>query len=197
MDNTTHHRPVTHRPARRMVHLAASLVLAGVTHSALALGNASGSTDAAASASSQDMVASGDKKFLTTAAGGGMFEVEVGKLAATKASDPGVKSYGQMLVTDHTAANDKLKAIATAHGVMLPEALPTAQQKALDKLSAKSGDDFDKAFIQEVGLKDHKHDISLFERASKKAKADDVREFATATLPTLKQHLADAEQLKK
>lgn len=187
---------IAHRLTRQVAAVSAALVLAGAAGSALALGNATGASESA-SAGTGATVAAGDKKFLTTAAGGGMFEVEVGKLASAKATDPGVKSYGQMLVTDHTAANDKLKAIASTHGVTLPSSLPPAQQKSLDKLSEKSGEDFDKAFIKEVGLKDHKKDISLFEHASKKAKADDIREFATATLPTLKQHLAEAEQLKK
>jgi putative membrane protein len=113
-----------------------------------------------------------------------MFEVEVGKLAAEKATDPGVKSFAQMLVDDHSAANDKLRQIATGHNVALPASLPDDKKKELDK-----------QFIKVVGQKDHHHDIAAFEKASSSAQSADVKDFATNTLPTLKKHLAAAEKL--
>src|SRR5205085_7440191 len=99
----------------------------------------------------------GDKKFFEEAAAGGMFEVEVGKLADQKAQDPGVKAFGQTLVKDHSAANDELKALAGKKAVTLPTALPKDQQKKLDKLAKAK--DFDKDFVKDVGLHDHKKDI--------------------------------------
>ena len=50
-----------------------------------------------------------DKKFVMDAAVGGMAEVELGKLAAEKATNPEVKQFGQRMVDDHTKANDELK----------------------------------------------------------------------------------------
>src|SRR2546423_400842 len=82
------------------------------------------------------------------------------------------------------ATNDKLKSIASSHTETLPTSLPADMQKELDKLSKLSGAAFDKEFIQMVGMKDHKTDIALFEKASKEAKSDDLREFAKSTLPT-------------
>jgi len=38
-----------------------------------------------------------------------MFEVQMGQLAANKATDPDVRAFGQMLVKAHGAANDKLR----------------------------------------------------------------------------------------
>jgi putative membrane protein len=136
-----------------------------------------------------------DKTFATNAAEGGMFEVEVGKLAKDKASDPAVKDFGQKLVDDHSAANDKLRQIATSHNLALPASLPADKQKELDKLAKLSGKAFDKAFVQMVGMKDHKHDIAQFEKASREAKADDLRAFAKDALPTLHQHLSTASKL--
>src|SRR6185369_3563928 len=75
---------------------------------------------AVVSASGADAVSKKDQEFFTKAAGGGMFEVEVGKLAESKASDPQVKSFGSMLVKDHGAANEELKALASRKGAQLP-----------------------------------------------------------------------------
>jgi len=136
-----------------------------------------------------------DAQFVTKAAEGGQFEVEVAKLAADKASDAGVKSFAQMLADDHAAANEKLHQIASSHNVALPASLPADKRKELDQLALLSGPAFDKQFVRTVGVKDHKHDIADFEKASKDAKASDVKDFAESTLPTLKKHLAAAEKL--
>jgi putative membrane protein len=136
-----------------------------------------------------------DAQFLSQAAEGGQFEVEIGKLAAEKATHPAIKSFAQMLVDDHNVANNKLRQIATSHDVALPAALPDDKKKELDQLSKLSGADFDRQFVRVVGMKDHRHDIESFEKASRDAKSDDVKGFAQSTLPTLKKHLAAAEKL--
>ncbi|MDB5913752.1 MAG: hypothetical protein JWP22_2427 [Ramlibacter sp.] len=136
-----------------------------------------------------------DKEFFEKAAAGGMFEVEAGRLAESKGQSQEVKSYGSMLVKDHSAANDELKALAGKKGVTLPTALPKDMQKKIDKLSKEKK--FDHEFIEDVGLHDHKKDISLFEKASKNSKDPEIKAFAAKTLPTLQQHHQQADALKK
>lgn len=48
-----------------------------------------------------------------------MSEVELGQLAQQKGTNPAVKDFGVMMVKDHSAANDKLKALATTKQVEL------------------------------------------------------------------------------
>jgi len=55
-------------------------------------------------------------------------------------------------------------------------------------LSAKSGADFDKAYVSNM-IDDHKEDIKEFEDAAKNVKDPDLKAFAVKTLPTLKMHL--------
>lgn len=136
-----------------------------------------------------------DQEFMQKAAAGGLYEVSAGNLAQTKGQSEGVKSFGAMLVKDHSAANEELKALAASKGVTLPSTLPAAKQKRLDKISADKN--FDKEFVKEVGLDDHKQDIKLFEKAGKDADDADVKAFATKTLPTLKAHREHAEGLRK
>jgi len=152
-------------------------------------------TSGTGSAMSSAPLAPADMQFVTNAAEGGQFEVEVAKLAADKASSPEVKSYAQMLVADHSAANDKLRQIASSHNVALPASLPADKKKEIDMLANLSGAEFDKQFVKIVGIKDHHHDIADFEKASKTAQADDVKNFAESALPTLKKHMAAAEKL--
>ena len=142
-----------------------------------------------------DKVSKGDRKFIEKAAGGGMFEVQAGQLAATRGKSPDVKSYAGMLVDQHTKANDELTQIANAKGVELPAAPPRAMRREIEKLGKKNGDDFDKEFIK-TAVKDHKDDIKDFEKASKDLKDPEVKAWATKTLPVLKEHLAQAQKLQ-
>ena len=136
-----------------------------------------------------------DQEFFTKAAGGGMYEVEAGKIAQSKGKSEGVKSFGGMLIKDHGAANDELKALAAKKGATLPPGLPADKQNKLDKLSKAK--DFDKNFVKKIGLDDHKADIALFEKTSKNADDAEVKAFAAKTLPTLKAHKQYAEGLNK
>jgi putative membrane protein len=136
-----------------------------------------------------------DRSFMEKAAAGGMLEVEAGKMAESKAQNADVKSFGSMLNTDHSAANQELMSLAQKKGVALPTALPKKDQKKLDKMAKAK--DFDKTFIHEQGIEDHKHDIKDFEKASKDAKDPDVKAFAAKTLPTLQKHLQRAQEIDK
>jgi len=60
-----------------------------------------------------------DAKFAVDAANGGMAEVELGKLAQEKAANSKVKDFGAMMVTDHSKANDEMKALAKSKGIVL------------------------------------------------------------------------------
>ena len=132
---------------------------------------------AAVTALAADSIAPGDRKFIHDAAVGGMFEVKVSQMAADKTSNAGVKSFAEMLVKDHTAANQELKQVAQQKGVALPDSLPREKQRQIDQLAKKSGDDFDRSYIREVGLNDHRKDIKMFEKESKNGKDADTRAF--------------------
>lgn len=136
-----------------------------------------------------------EKKFLSEAASAGQYELALAQLAVANASDSSVKSYAAMLVSDHTMANQKLQLLAQRRNVVLPTALPPDKQEVIDRLTKVTGPEFDRQFIQTVGLHDHKMDISMFEKASREAKDSEVRDFASSTLPTLRAHLTAAQNL--
>ncbi|WP_183562036.1 DUF4142 domain-containing protein [Mucilaginibacter sp. SP1R1] len=138
----------------------------------------------------------GDAKFATDAANGGMAEVAVAKVAEQKAMNPKVKDFAAMMVKDHSQANDALMAIAKTKNITLPAAPSEDKQKELTDLSAKTGKDFDKAYVDAM-IDGHKKTISLFEDASKDCKDPELKAFATNTLPTIKGHLAAIEAIKK
>jgi putative membrane protein len=143
------------------------------------------------SALAQDKAA---QKFLSEAIQGNFAEAQMGELAQKNGQSQEVKSYGQMLVTEHNAANQKAAEVATSIGMTLP-AGPSAKQKAdFDKMSKMTGAQFDRMFGQHM-VKDHKKGIAAYKKASKKQ--DSIGKYAQDTLPTLQKHLEGAQNLQK
>jgi putative membrane protein len=134
------------------------------------------------------IASSPDSSFYKNAAEGGMSEVELGQLAQTKASNPEVRDFGAMMVKDHSAANDKLKALAASKQVSLPDSPSMMQKASKTKLNMMSGDSFDKSYVKGM-IEDHKQDIKEFQKEASEGKDSDARAFASAILPTLQKHL--------
>jgi len=136
-----------------------------------------------------------DAEFATKAATGGMMEVELGKIAMSNASMPAVSQFGQTMVNDHGKANEELKSTAQAKGITLPDMPDNDKQKMIDDLREKKGHDFDKDYI-DMMVKDHKEDIDLFEKEAEKGNDADLKAWANAKLPTLREHLRMAESIQ-
>lgn len=137
-----------------------------------------------------------DSEFAVEAASGGMMEVELGRMAQQKASNPRVKNFGMMMVDDHSKANDELKALAASKNITLPSTLGEDHQKHVDELSKLSGAEFDKQYVK-LMVDDHKEDIDKFDKASKECKDADLKAFANKTLPTLQKHYDEIQSIDK
>ena len=136
-----------------------------------------------------------DKDFMIEAASGGLLEVELGKLAQTNASNASVKSFGKMMVDDHTKANSELTALAKAKNITVPSTPGEDAQKHIDELKAKKGADFDKAYV-DLMVDDHKEDIDEFQKAADDAKEPEIKALAAKTLPVLKMHLQKVQAIQ-
>jgi putative membrane protein len=153
-------------------------------------------TSAMKSDSSSSMMSStpldkDDSEFAMKAADGGMMEVALGQVAQQNGMSQRVKDFGSMMVNDHTAADNKLKALASSKNLSLPASISGSDQKEVDKLSKKTGKDFDKDYMNMM-LDDHKKDIKDFQKEAASAKDADLKNFVLQTLPTLQTHLDSA-----
>lgn len=136
-----------------------------------------------------------DKKFADEAAKGGMMEVMLGELAKTNASHAKVKALGEMMVKDHSKANDELKSWASTVGYSLPGSLDTDKRTKYDDLKAKKGIDFDRAYT-DLMVTDHKKDIADFKKEASEGMESSLKSFANKTIPTLEHHLTSSEDAK-
>src|SRR5438132_2799533 len=126
------------------------------------------------------------------AALGGMAEVNLGNLAASRAASAEVKTFGNRMVTDHSKANDELNQLVTIKGLAMPTDPGVENLKIADNLSKKSGRDFDKSYMK-VMVDDHEKDVKEFDKASREAKDSEIKSWASKLLPTLQEHLRMAK----
>jgi putative membrane protein len=136
-----------------------------------------------------------DATFVKKAAMGGMLEVELGMVAESKGSNDLVKKFGERMVKDHTQANKDLMTVAHAMNIMPADKLDAKHQKEVDKFNNLSGVEFDRKYMEAM-VKDHEEDVAEFKRAEKEAKNQQLKEFATKTLPTLEEHLKHAKEVR-
>ena len=142
-----------------------------------------------------DKLARADRKFIQDAVESGMFQVEIARLAESKASSADVKDFATTLAKDHSKANDELVQLANSKKVELPAAPRRGKRKDVEKMAKLTGNEFDQRFMREVGIKDHEKDIEKFEKESAKAKDADLKAWVDKTLPKLREHLAMAQKM--
>jgi putative membrane protein len=146
-----------------------------------------------------------DRMFVTNAADGGLFEVTAGELAVAKGDSTGtgmvmgsdsmsIKSFGQMMITDHSKANNELKTLADQKDVDVPTTLSATKQQMLDSLSAASGNAFNMMYAKMM-VSSHQQTVALFEQQANNGQDAELKSWASQTLPTLRHHLEMAEMM--
>lgn len=172
--------------------LAATL---GATMYAASVDTPSTSTTTAGNATAEthhggSMLKHADHRFVEKATEAGREEVEISKIAVERSTNPDVKKLAQMMVDDHTRANEELASIASAKGVTVKE-----KEKSENKWAKKDAKDFDRDYVKKM-ISDHKDAIDLFSNESKNGADSDLVDFARKTLPKLQQHLEHVNELK-
>ena len=137
-----------------------------------------------------------DSEFLVDQAEINLAEIEIGKLAQTKSSNPEVKKFGKMLVDEHTKSASEVSALAQAKNFTLPTSLTEDGQEEYKKLNEKSGVDFDKKFA-DMMIDGHEKAIDKLKKASENAKDADIRLWASNNIAGLTAHLEHAKMLKQ
>ena len=140
-----------------------------------------------------------DPQILAAMEGSDSSEVAVAKLAESKASNAGVKSYARMLISDHTKALKDAKSLekkANANAQTPPgDTTAMATSHVIDRLKGLKGMDFDTAFVNHE-VEDHQHDIDDTKDMIDATKNTEVKTALQSSLPVLQKHLDRAKSLQ-
>lgn len=129
----------------------------------------------------------GDQNFVEKASAAGIAEVEAGKLALEKATNPKVKEFAQTMIDDHTAAGKKLKALAQQQKLEVSDDAALMDQAKAKILEMREAESFDRAYINNQ-VNAHQDAVDLFKQAANSENAA-IANFAKQTLPKLEHHL--------
>ena len=140
-------------------------------------------------------VDSSDANFAKMAAGGGMAEIQLSKLAQQKSNNQKIKDFAGMMITDHSKAGDTLTMIAKSKNITLPAALDADHQKIYDDLSKMSGADFDRKYVK-VMTDDHHGALKLMQNEAANGKDADLKAFAAKVAPVVQMHIDAINKLK-
>jgi putative membrane protein len=172
-----------------------------------------------------DGVSSGDRDFVRDIAVMNTAEIELARLAAARGAGNDVKQFAQMMLTDHNASGEKLKAYASQRNIEVPAQLDDKHRDLSTKLSEKQGLDFDRAYADAMvdahqdmvnklesridtdtltrATADNTHgpDGKVKAQAVAAEKSDDpntmaLNEWAAATYPVAYAHLQAAKDLR-
>ena len=122
-------------------------------------------------------VSNADKDFVKDLATANIAEVELGRMAQDKAVNPDVKKFAQMMVDDHTKANESLTALASRHNIPIPSAMDDKHNDLRDNLAKKTGADFDKDYVDAM-VDGHQ---SVLDKLGSRVDKETLEKFKTQT----------------
>ncbi|HYD61466.1 MAG TPA: DUF4142 domain-containing protein [Noviherbaspirillum sp.] len=122
-------------------------------------------------------------------------EIEAGKVALSQSKNDQVRNFAQKMIDDHQQAQKDLEQLAQAKGMTLPTEPDSKHKSALKKLSALEGDKFDKQYMKQGGLSDHRDTHRLLQRAQTRAKDADLKALTAKMEPIVSQHLTMAKEV--
>lgn len=129
-------------------------------------------------------------------------DIDAGKLAASQSSNDAVKTFAQLMVTDHTGVNKAAVDLASKLKVT-PQDNPTSQslkadgEKHLARLKALSGAAFDKAYVdREVAY--HQQVLDAIDKVLIPNAANaELKALLVKVRPAFVAHLQHAKHLQK
>jgi putative membrane protein len=138
-----------------------------------------------------------DQQFIDMAAQIDMVEANLGQLAQAASSSDQVKQYAQMLITDHTADYQQLKALAQQANLTVPTAIDAEHNKAMiGPFQKLKGAAFDRKYAQEM-VAGHTKALAVYKKEATGAENPVVKSYAASVESVLEKHLSDAKSLNK
>jgi len=109
--------------------------------------NAAANPNGTPGAAATSGVSSSDSNFVRDVTELNATEIDLSRDAADRSTNPEVKKFAQMVITDHTAAGDKLSSVVASNNIPAAPANTDKAEHKREDLDKKQGADFDRAYI--------------------------------------------------
>ncbi len=138
--------------------------------------------------------------FVRAAAMSGLYETEASRLAEQRSQDEQVKRFAQHMLRHHGKTTDELKnmlpRLGGASAQQLPTGLDQQHQALVQQLQGAQGAQFDRVFFQQQ-VRSHQAAVDLFRAYAQSGDNAELKQWASRTLPSLEEHLREAQQLQR
>jgi len=135
-----------------------------------------------------------DRQFAEETTMANRAEMELSRLASTKATNPAVKQFANMMVQDHQKSSSQLMSVAQQKNVNAPDDVPEPDKRLREKLQEASGSEADMMYMKHMYVA-HVKDLASFQLYSQTGQDPDLKRFATQQVPVLQQHLRQIESI--
>lgn len=136
--------------------------------------------------------------FVNAAGQSNLVEIQTAQLALQKGDSADVKKFAQQMIDDHKAANDALKAAASAAALAPPpETLDDAHMRKVNDLTEPKGAGaFDRDFMAQQ-IDTHADAIGLLKGYAHDGAISQIKDYAVTTLPKLEENKTQAEAVEQ
>ena len=161
--------------------------------------NASSDTTATAKPAEKPLT---DAEILAVTSTANNGEIDMANVATKSATNPDVKNFAAMMITQHKDMESKGKAVAAKAKITPADsdasnALKSDVQSTISSLKSQKGKDFDKAYI-ESQVKAHRDVLNIFDvKLLPNAQNGDLKNLLTDDRSHVAAHLAKAEEIQK
>ena len=117
--------------------------------------------------------------FIKEAGAGNAAEIKMAELALKNAESQDVKDFAQMMIKDHSQANDDLAVVARNHNIAFPPDAPEKEKALGKKMLDVKGAAFDKAYDRACRQGPHRG-RGRIQKAGKEVKDEKLRRVLSA-----------------
>ena len=125
---------------------------------------------------------------------------EAAGLPPERAQNPEVKRFAERMLGDHGKTTGELKNMQPQlQGVsaqQMPTRLDQQHQALVQQLQGAQGAEFDRLYAQQQ-VQSHQAAVDLFRAFAQSGDDEQLKRWASQTLPSLEEHLREAQQLQR
>ena len=135
--------------------------------------------------------------FLMLAGASDLYEIESSRAVLETTSNPGVRSFAEMMIAHHTKTSQDAMAAARAAGMSPPPPMLAAPQAAMiASLRNFQGAERDRLYLTQQMMA-HKEALGVMKTYAETGDTPQLRTAAQATVPIIQRHLAEVERLSR
>lgn len=136
-----------------------------------------------------------DRNFVDEMAADSREEVELGRLAQERASNPQVREFAGMMVRDHQKSGEELMQVAQRNNVQVSTD-HREHEELRQRLQDLKGAEFDREYIRGM-VEAHERAVNQVQEKAEDGDNAELQQWASRTLPVLRQHLERARQIEQ